>query len=128
MKKLLFIALGGSMGALGRYGLARFVYRFTGVVFPWGTLTVNMLGCFIIGFCYDLFDRSLLSAEIKSMVTIGFLGAFTTFSTYSLETVNLFRDGEIRLGVGNMLISNILGIIAVVLGFITSRLILRAFK
>lgn len=128
MKKLLFIALGGGMGALGRYGLSKFVYRFTGVIFPWGTMTVNMIGCFLIGFCYDLFDRSLFSAEIKSMVTIGFLGAFTTFSTYSLETVNLFRDGEIKLGMGNVLMSNVLGIIAVMLGVVTSRVALRAFK
>jgi len=128
MIKLFFIAIGGGIGALGRYAVSRYVYRLTGTLFPWGTMAVNVMGCFLIGFFFDVFDRSVLSSETKSLITIGFLGAFTTFSTYSLETLNLFKDGEIRLGAVNIVLSNILGIAAVVLGIIASRVLVKLLK
>lgn len=128
MKILACIAFGGSLGAVARFMAARAVYRFTGTFFPWGTLVVNVLGCLVIGFLYDLFERTTLSPEMKSFCTIGFLGAFTTFSTYSIETLNLFRDGEFKLGAANMIASNVLGIIAAIFGLMASRVLFRYFK
>ncbi|HRZ27019.1 MAG TPA: fluoride efflux transporter CrcB [Spirochaetota bacterium] len=128
MRVLIWIAAGGSLGAVARFLMARTVYRFTGAYFPWGTLAVNVLGCFIIGFLFELFERTALSPEVKSFCTIGFLGAFTTFSTYSLETINLFRDGEFRLGAMNVALSNIVGIVAAVLGIMIARILLKYYK
>jgi len=76
----------------------------------------------------ELFDRAMIPSEWRSFITIGFLGAYTTFSTYTLESVNLLRDGELRLATVNILSSNVVGIISVVLGIYSSRLIFKLFS
>lgn len=128
MKHLFFIALGGSLGAVLRYNISKFLPGVINTVFPVGTLAVNIIGCFFIGFFYDIFDKIIINIDYKSFVTIGFLGALTTFSTYSLETINLFRDGELKMGVLNVFFSNILGIIFVVLGIFSSRIVLKIVR
>lgn len=125
MKHILLIAAGGSLGAVVRYGLSTFVYHVTSEVFPWGTLVINVTGSFLIGMFIELFDTAIIPAEWRSFMTIGFLGAYTTFSTYTLETVNLLRDGELRLATANIVASNFAGILFVVLGIYSSRLILK---
>ena len=127
MQQVLLIAVGGSLGAVARYGLSTFVYHATTETFPWGTLVVNLTGSFLIGVFIELFDTSIIPSEWRSFITIGFLGAYTTFSTYSLETVNLLRDGELRLATFNVVGSNLLGIIFVVFGIYSSRLLLKLF-
>ena len=128
MQQLFLIALGGSFGALARYGLSTFVYNFTNETFPWGTLIVNLSGSFLIGMFIEIFGTSVIQSEWRSFITIGFIGAYTTFSTYALETVNLLRDGELRLASLNVIASNVLGILFVVLGIYSFRLLLKLFS
>jgi len=125
MQHLIYIALGGMTGALARYGFSRFVQLSVNQIFPWGTLFVNLSGSLVIGLFYELFDRAVIPSDLRSLITIGFLGAYTTFSTYSLETINLLREGEIRLCLTNVLLSNILGLLLVILGMYAAKLMLR---
>lgn len=128
MEHLFFIALGGSFGAMLRYLISKYIQSISDIIFPFGTLFVNAGGSFLIGFFTCLFDYTLISRDTRSFISIGFLGAFTTFSTYSLETFSLFRDNEIKLGIINLLLNNILCLVMVFTGIITSRLILRAIR
>ncbi len=121
MSRLSFIAIGGAIGALLRYMISGMTYRYLGGSFPWGTLSVNLIGAFIIGFLWGLSEITIVSSDFRSFVFIGIIGSFTTFSTYSLETFNLFRDAEIKLVLANVLITNVLGIALVLFGFIASR-------
>ena len=125
MQQILMIAAGGSLGAIARYGLSMVVYQGTSETFPWGTLVVNLTGSFLIGALVELFDAVIVPAGLRSLITIGVLGAFTTFSTYSLETINLFRDGEIRLAVINILVSNVAALVLVAIGIYSSRILMR---
>jgi fluoride exporter len=125
---LLYIALGGSLGALARYGLSKWVHLNVSTIFPWGTLAVNLTGSFMIGFFFELFETSVFPADLRSFVTVGFLGAYTTFSTYSLESVNLLREGQIKLFVANLLLSTVLGLLLVAAGLYASRFLLKAIR
>jgi CrcB protein len=128
VQQVLLIAVGGSLGAIARYGLSTFVYHMTSATFPWGTLVINLTGSFAIGLVIELFDTAIIPTEWRSLITIGFLGAYTTFSTYTLETVNLLRDGELKLAVFNVVASNLVGILFVVLGIYSSRILLKMFS
>jgi CrcB protein len=125
MKQMLFIALGGSIGALARFGIAKFVNQISGGVFPWGTMTVNFIGLFVIGFLYELFEKTLVPSEIRLFLTVGFLGALTTFSTYGMETITLFRNGQYGAAVLNIALSNIVGIALVVAGIFVARVMIK---
>jgi fluoride exporter len=125
MKQMLFIALGGSIGALARYGIAKFVNQMSGGVFPWGTLTVNFIGLFVIGFLYELFEKTLVPSEIRLFLTVGFLGALTTFSTYGMETITLFRNGQYGAAILNIVLSNVVGIVLVVAGIYVARVMIK---
>lgn len=127
MQQILLIAIGGSLGAVARYGLSTFIYHTTNDIFPWGTFVINLTGSFLIGVFIELFDTTIIPSEWRSFITIGFLGAYTTFSTYTLETVNLFRDGEFRLAAINVLTNNLICIVLVVAGIYSSRLALKLF-
>lgn len=95
MKYLLFIAVGGATGAVSRHLLATWVHSLWEGKLPLGTLLVNMLGSFVIGIVYVmLVERELIHADWRSVLMVGFLGAFTTFSTFSLETISLFEAGH----------------------------------
>jgi fluoride exporter len=126
MKNAIAIALGGSFGALARYYLSKMITDYSGAGFPWGTLLVNLIGSLFIGFFYGLFDKLIVPGELRSFINIGFIGAFTTFSTFALESINLFRAGEIKLGLVNMGISNGLGIICVLLGLYLARMMMQS--
>ncbi|MBX3730913.1 MAG: fluoride efflux transporter CrcB [Candidatus Sumerlaeia bacterium] len=122
--KLLLLALAGSLGTLARYGLAGFVHRFDGASFPWGTLTVNVVGCLLAGLLWALFEgRVQVSAQTRVVVLVGFMGAFTTFSTFALETAELVRAAEWARAVGNVLLQNGLGLTAMMVGMTLGRLI-----
>ncbi len=103
MKYLLFIALGGASGAVSRYLLANWIHSLWEGKFPVGTLAVNVLGSFVIGILYVLIvERQLVHADWRGVLMVGFLGAFTTFSTFSLETIALFEAGHTVQAAGYM--------------------------
>ena len=91
---VLFVGAGGFFGAIARYLIAMQVQKLSGILFPIGTLSVNVLGSFIIGFMAMYFSQTI-QPEYKAFVITGFLGALTTFSTFSLENVTMLQDGEI---------------------------------
>ena len=104
MKYLLFIAIGGAAGAVCRHLLGSWVHNLSGSGFPIGTLLVNTLGSFAIGiFFVVLMERELWHPDWRGVLMVGFLGAFTTFSTFSLETIALFESGQAWHAVGYML-------------------------
>lgn len=124
MLKLLLIGLAGFVGTLTRYWLAGVIGRRYGETFPYGTLAVNALGCFVAGFLfYFMYERFLTSPTSRTIIFIGFLGAFTTFSSYSLQTFMLLRDGEFYLALLNVAASNILGLLLVWAGYNLGELI-----
>ena len=121
--QLLFIALGGAFGALSRFGLSQLVYQVMGRGYPWGTLTVNILGSFCIGFLYIFFESRLQGAvALKQFLMVGFLGALTTFSTFSLDSLLLIENGFLLKAVVNLISSVLLCLFAVWLGTVISRL------
>ncbi len=129
MYRLLFsIALGGALGALLRYGVSGLVYKWLEGIFPYGTLTVNVLGSFFIGLFWPFFQKTTLSPEWRAFVLIGTLGAFTTFSTFSLETLQLLQDGEWKLSLLNLILNVVLALFAVFIGFWLARTTLSLLK
>jgi CrcB protein len=119
----LYIAVGGAVGAALRYLISGWTYAILGTGFPWGTLVVNLIGSFLIGLLWQLFADAAVSPNTRILILTGGLGAFTTFSTFALESLNLFRDGDIELGLANVLVSDLLGIALVFLGIIVGRLV-----
>jgi CrcB protein len=116
------IAIAGALGALARYGLEGFVSRRAPSVFPWGTFAVNVTGAFVLGFAFTLMTEQLTVASwLRAAVTIGFLGAYTTFSTLSFETYRLLEDGALGLAVANAVGSLVAGLVAVYLGVVVGR-------
>jgi CrcB protein len=112
MKYLLFIALGGASGAVSRYLLASWAHGLWEGKLPVGTLLVNMLGSFAIGIIYVLLvERQFIHPDWRGVLMVGFLGAFTTFSTFSLETITLLEAGHIAHAMAYMLGSAILCVI-----------------
>ena len=122
MKMMLLIALGGAIGAVSRYGTSLGVHALFGRSFPYGTLVVNVLGSFIIGLLTVLLlERLTQSGALRGLLLIGFLGAFTTFSTFSYETLALFENGEVTKALVNVASSLILCLSAVWLGTLIGR-------
>jgi CrcB protein len=116
-KELSWLALAGAAGTLSRYGLSGCVQWLTGEKFPWGTLAVNVVGCFLFGLIWTLAeDRLVIAGQTRFIILTGFMGAFTTFSTFGFETGELLRDSQYWRAVGNVLANNVLGILAVLLG------------
>jgi CrcB protein len=128
MIKYILLATGGAIGTLLRYSMSGLAYRMVNSVFPWGTIIVNLTGSFAIGLLWGYFEIQNISSNMRNFVFIGMLGGFTTFSTYALESLNLFRDGEIKLAMTNLLISNICGLILVFAGFMLSKFIINLIK
>lgn len=122
---VLAVALGGALGAVARYGSGSWLYRIAGPGFPWGTLAVNVLGSLLIGLTFRYVEASAVAPEVRAFVTVGFLGAFTTFSAYSLETITLLRAGawgRAALYSGG---SVVLGLAAVALGMALAGHLMR---
>ncbi len=123
MKMYLVVALGGALGAMARYGTVTAVGRFTGLGFPWGTITVNLVGSLVLGLLIGALAHGLhLSQEARALVVVGFLGAFTTFSTFSLDTVTLMQRGEWTPALGYVPGSVVAGIALFFMGLRAWRL------
>lgn len=119
MTNYLLVAFGSAVGGALRYWLSSYVYKWLPVFFPFGTLTVNFIGSFIIGLLiFGLDDRGLLAPEVRLLLTVGFCGGFTTFSTFSLETVNLLKNSEFMLATLNIVASVALTIAATFLAYV----------
>ncbi len=117
MTKLLLIALGGSAGAVLRYLLAGWGQRLTSGPFPLGTLLVNLIGCLVMGFLVGVLTGPLLvREEYRLALLVGFVGSFTTFSTFGYETLALLQDREWGGAALNVAVSNVVGIAAVLAG------------
>lgn len=119
---LAFIALGGAAGAVARFILDTAVSQRLGAEFPWGTLVINASGSFALGVLFALaVERAVLPAAIRGSVMIGFLGAYTTFSTLMLESWRLAEDGALALAFANLLGSVVIGMVAVYAGVVLGR-------
>jgi CrcB protein len=116
MPPVVFVALGGACGALARYGAGRLVAQFVESPFPWGTWTVNLVGCLLIGITVPLLGHLSGADRVRFFLVIGFLGSFTTFSTYSLDTVVLWGNGHGLLALVNAVGSLACGLILVAVG------------
>lgn len=117
IKNLLLVSFGGILGTCSRYVVLVFTESFIGKNFPFGTLLVNSLGALLAGLLIGIFGFSESLKSYRLFCIVGFFGAFTTFSAYSIETVNLLFEGKIKLGFLNILLNNILSLAFVVLGF-----------
>lgn len=114
---VLLVALGGAIGATARYLIAVRLYSQLGLDFPWGTLGVNVLGCFLLGIVVGLVEeRGSFSAETRSFLTIGLLGGFTTYSAFTFETWQYLRQGDVVTGAAYLLLSLAVGFVAFVVG------------
>jgi len=122
MSQVLAIAGGGAIGAVLRYWMSTAVYAMAGRGFPYGTLAVNVLGSLVMGFLYIwLLERSLESAGMRAFLLIGLLGAFTTFSTFSIETLLLMEGGQYLRALVNTLASVVLCVAGAAFGVMLAR-------
>lgn len=121
MYHLPLIALGGALGAVSRYGLTLVVKRFAPGPFPWGTFFTNVIGCLLFGLVWTLLSRKVESPLYGAALLTGFMGAFTTFSTYMFETAALLEQERYLLAAGNFLGQNALGLGALIAGMALAR-------
>jgi len=122
--KILLVMLGGSLGALSRYGVSLLAIKLFGTKFPWGTLIVNLSGCFLIGLAFAWSERGLgiMNPSLRLFFITGYLGALTTFSTFGLETVTSYQGRQFLVSIANILANNVVGIALVFLGMVAGRL------
>ena len=124
MMRWVCLAVGGVAGTFARYLLAGVIYRIAGTGFPYGTLVVNLTGCWLIGFLATLAqEKFLLGPNARLLLMVGFCGAFTTFSTFMLETVNLMKDGETWRAFLNVVASVIVGFLAFKAGVVLAEIL-----
>lgn len=123
--RILVIILGGGLGSLLRYIVSGIDYKFSNGVFPLSTLVVNVTGSLAIGFLWGIFDRFAFSPNMRMFTFIGILGGYTTFSTFSLESFSLIRDAEYKIALMNILLSNVLAIGCVFIGYFASKYITK---
>jgi CrcB protein len=122
--KLFWLGLGGGLGALARYGLGGWVHRIYAGGFPLGTFVVNVAGCLAFGLIWGLFDSRLAAGpQVRTAVLVGFMGAFTTFSTYMFEGAALLRQGQWVWGLAYLGGQNLLGLAGLALGLAVARTI-----
>ena len=127
MREVLLIAVAGALGALSRHGISVAASRFISDSFPYGTLIVNVVGCFLIGYIMHLgLVTDVIPAAWRVALTIGFLGGLTTFSSFSYETVTFLQEGAWIPAVGNIAANLLLGITATLAGLGVGRLTLGA--
>lgn len=120
--RLLGLAVLGAVGTLARYGLGGLVQRHAGAGFPWGTVAVNAAGCFVFGIVWALAaERSLLRGEARTIILIGFFGAFTTFSSFAFETTQMLRDGQWGRAIANIGLQNTAGLVLLIVGAAVGR-------
>jgi len=124
MLNYIIVSAGAAIGGALRYGISSYIQRNISVVFPYGTLVVNVVGTFILGIImFYLNEKEFIGNEFRLFLTVGFCGGFTTFSTFSYETLTLFRDSEFGLAIYNVVLNVVLCMIGVYLAYLISKLI-----
>ena len=123
MKLILAIGTGSFIGGVLRYLLSQFIHAKTLSTFPFGTLTVNILGCFLIGMVFGFSDKGNITPEWRLFLATGILGGFTTFSAFSNETVGMLREGQLWYATAYISSSVIVGLLATFIGIAISKLI-----
>lgn len=121
--KFLYLALGGGIGAILRYLVSVFSIKYMAWGLPMGTLIVNLLGSFLIGFAFVFLGREQINLNLKIFLFIGIFGSFTTFSTYMFEALDFLKSGNIKMVLFYIGISNIVGLLAVYLGYYLGEII-----
>jgi CrcB protein len=126
----ILVIIGGGLGSAARFGLSAWVNQLMQVrsVFPYGTLTVNLAGSFLAGLVWGLSTETTMKPETRIFLLVGFLGGFTTFSSYALESYNLFNNGEIKNALINIFVNNIGSLLLVIAGVILARYILKGSR
>ena len=115
--RILLVAAGGALGSVFRYILSSAIPIWLGRIFLWGTFTVNVIGSFIIGIAWAFFEGHSLMANTRLFIIVGFLGGFTTYSSFSLESINLFKDGQIKMALLYIFMTNIVAIVSAFGGY-----------
>ncbi len=128
MLKIIYLLAGGALGSLLRYGISGLTHKMTSGFFPWGTLMVNATGALLIGFLWGLFEQKGISPNMRMFIFVGLLGGYTTFSTYALESMNLFRSGDTKMAIINLLANNFLAIAFVFGGYFLIRFLIINLK
>ena len=124
LRTVLLIAVAGGLGAVGRYGASCFISNWLGDKFAYGTLAVNVIGCFLLGLLMHVsLSTDMLSEELRMALAIGFLGALTTFSTFSYETFKFIEDGQWALAVANIGANVLLALGATILGLVAGKVL-----
>lgn len=124
MLNYIIVSAGAAIGGALRYGLSSYIHKNQSIIFPYGTLIVNVLGSFILGLImFYLNEKELIGSDFRLFLTVGFCGGFTTFSTFSYETLMLFRDSEFSLAAYNIALNFILSLLGIYLAYLISKLI-----
>jgi fluoride exporter len=124
LSQIIFLAIAGALGALSRYGLSGLIQRLSGAGFPYGTLVVNVLGSLVIGFVMQIgLNTDIIPRTLRVTITIGFLGAFTTFSTFSYETVGYLQNSAWLLASLNVISNLGLCLLSTVIGMALGRIV-----
>jgi fluoride exporter len=122
MRTIVAVGIAGALGALARYGIGGLIVGRTARAFPWETFVVNVTGSFVLGFAFTLLTEQLTTGPwLRTAVTVGFSGAYTTFSTLAFETYRLLEDGALALAAANVFGSVAAGLVAVYLGVVAGR-------
>ncbi len=122
MRTLIILAVAGALGTLSRYGLGGLVQKYNGTGFPYGTMIINISGCFLIGLIMQVaLNTDFIAPTTRTAMTIGFLGAFTTFSTFSYETVKLIEDSAWIPAILNIGLNLGIGLAATFLGIVIGK-------
>jgi CrcB protein len=126
----LLVVVGGGIGSAARFGLSTWVNQLMQVksVFPYGTLSVNLLGSFMAGLVWGLSTETTMKPETRIFLLVGFMGGFTTFSSYALESYNLFNNGEVKNAFINILVNNIGSLLLVFAGIVLAKYLLKGLK
>jgi CrcB protein len=124
MLNYFLVSAGAAIGGALRFGISSYIQRHISIIFPYGTLVVNVVGTFLLGIImFYLNEKELIGNEFRLFLTVGFCGGFTTFSTFSYETLTLFRDSEFGLAIYNVLLNVILCLVGLYLAYLLSKLI-----